>query len=65
VRVASNIELHVRMHEGDDGRLMAPYINVTYTDVQHRNDVIQVLVTAAAAAAAGRSLSVVAASFVA
>ena len=55
----------MRMHEGDDGRLMAPYINVTYTDVQHRNDVIQVLVTAAAAAAAGRSLSVVAASFVA
>ena len=34
VRVASDIVLHVTMHEDLDGRLTTPYIRITYSDVR-------------------------------
>jgi len=42
VRVASEIELHVTTHEDSDGRLMPPYMKITYTDIRRDNESMQV-----------------------
>jgi len=34
VRVASDIELHVTMHNDRDGRLRPLYLHITYSDVR-------------------------------
>jgi len=43
VRVASDIELHVTMHDDCDGRLMPPYLKITYTDVQRGSAPVKVI----------------------
>ena len=35
MRIASDIELHVTMHEDGDGRLKPPYLRISYRDVRH------------------------------
>jgi len=43
VRVASDIELHVPMHDDCDGRLMPPYLRITYSDVRRTDESLQVI----------------------
>jgi len=40
-RVASDVELHVKMHDACDGRLKPLFLQINYTDVR-RNSSLQV-----------------------